>query len=414
MKNLALISDGGVVSSLKASQLLAKFSNGKVASLADLITLRSNTKTTASVWNTWFYTTTLLCYGYYQQKKVFVVSQHLGPLRNEKKLIRWQKSGDRDTVGGRYKYGSPGLPKISQKEFNKLVEGKYGAVTVIDFYEYYREYSKHLNGDRMLRMAARRDPLWSALLGPSAEKFIDVHVKASEEYARTEKKDRGAEKLIFKLDLRDHYGWNPLCDEGLKDFPTDNAVALLMSLGSIQGAWNRDYSLMTEIGVNLNLQGSLSKFAVLRDATMDIETVDYDPVKHWKQYLIENKPSGLDGFYVLTSRAKQLFSEYPKVGNRMDTGEIMHPVVGYEKIKGPNHFVTTDCHFFLKYDIEEVKAIAPEGANAYEIIGDVRPGDRVKVPVQFYKVTLDTTKRVLRRKEVMKNLPLLFFTHSII
>ncbi len=77
--------------------------------------------------------------------------------------------------------------------------------------------------------------------------------------------------------------------------------------------------------------------------------------------------------------------------------------------------ITTDnCLFFLKYHIDEVCKLAPKGANAYHIIGEVQGRDTVTVPIQFYQVTPLTEKRILRNQEVMDNLDLLLEINNVL
>ncbi len=60
-----------------------------------------------------------------------------------------------------------------------------------------------------------------------------------------------------------------------------------------------------------------------------------------------------------------------------------------------------------------MQAVAPEGANAYIIDGEVSCREKGSVPVQFFKVKINEKQRVLRRDEVVGNLDLLLKINGI-
>ncbi len=57
-----------------------------------------------------------------------------------------------------------------------------------------------------------------------------------------------------------------------------------------------------------------------------------------------------------------------------------------------------DNMFFLRYDINEVEAVMPEGANAYVLMSPNTRGDRITV--QFYKATLEMGRKLIPEKEL--------------
>jgi hypothetical protein len=96
----------------------------------------------------------------------------------------------------------------------------------------------------------------------------------------------------------------------------------------------------------------------------------------------------------------------------LDTGIPKYPIKSLTPIGGITTFTGEDIYFFLKYNIDEVKAVAPEGANAYAIAGDVSLGKMV-VPVQFFKVEIDFSKRLLTPEELYDNPSLLLQVNGI-
>jgi len=89
----------------------------------------------------------------------------------------------------------------------------------------------------------------------------------------------------------------------------------------------------------------------------------------------------------------------------MDTGEPEYLVKKWEKVGGPVQFSTTgNGSVFFKYGLKEVQRLAPTGANAYDIVGDPVPVEKMHVcTVQFYKVEADTTKRLVREDELSRD-----------
>ena len=105
------------------------------------------------------------------------------------------------------------------------------------------------------------------------------------------------------------------------------------------------------------------------------------------------------------------FTQYPKQGERMDTWEPEFEVRTMEEMGAPVEFTTTvgGYHGFFKYGIKEVEAIAPPGAYGYTLAGEIQiistGGNPThhRVPIQFYKVDVDTSQRLIHVKELRDN-----------
>jgi len=109
-----------------------------------------------------------------------------------------------------------------------------------------------------------------------------------------------------------------------------------------------------------------------------------------------------DGFYVLKAIGGDWFTQYAKKGEGMDTGAPEYAVAALEPIGGEVPFSTDirGYHAFFRYGLNEVRALAPEGANAY-VLGDVgMAGDRHVATVRFYRAAVDRTRRLPTDKEV--------------
>lgn len=91
-----------------------------------------------------------------------------------------------------------------------------------------------------------------------------------------------------------------------------------------------------------------------------------------------------------------------KKGDSMDHGIPEHPISKVKKLSKGRFTTTVGGYYgFLRYDIKEVEAIAPEGANAY-VVEDCGLIDTTEhwVNVVFYQADIDLTKRALSPDEI--------------
>lgn len=409
MKNLAFLQKD-FLQSLFFALDVAKRLNTRLASLPDLVNIRAHNGAENRVWNRWYTPASTIYFGVNDGKKLIVVAHHLGPLSTKERINKWSKSGTNDEGSDRRAYGIKGLPKITVAEFADLIAGKYGEVTLINFDEYRHGFLSHLRGEHILYSDALIDPLLSALFKEAKTDYLDTCLRISSEHAILNNKEEHAEKKILQLSLKDNYGWNTFTDDR-SPFPEEMPVALFLTLGSAMHYLNNDLSVSTEIRGHEDLNSA--NFVVLNNVKQGMLNVGFNLSRDYKQCLVDNKEP-VATFNVIMTEDNQMFVEYPKDGSRMDTGEAMFPVRNYTAFGQPTSFKTT--HYgspFLKYDINEVKAIAPIGANAYFICGDVVLGKMAEVPIQFCQITYDSSKRILRRQEVANNLPLLLKLNGV-
>jgi len=412
MKNLFFYQQN-LCDALSFAQEVAKQIKGKIATLPDLISLRASSNLGDLIWERWITPLTTIYFGIYKGKKLIVVAHHLGPLNTKERIEKWSKSGSNDKGSTRLAYGEKGLPKITYEEFKNLVEGNYGEVSVLDFEEYwFKNLDYTLLGNHIEKDYALEDVLLNALCGKDFKAFVKKHFEISSKYALEKHKEPGSEQKILELKIKDVYGW-PLFTENHYDFPKKGALALFLTLGRPSFWGNRDLSISTPIIMHDDL-GS-ARFLVINNPKDKFVEIEYSPGKHYEKCLVKSYELISEGSCLTLMRENgNLFVEYPKEGARMDTGEIKFLVTNSKKIGKPTFFKTRINHSpFLRYSIDEVREVMPPSANAYEIIGGVDPGDIVQVPVQFYHVEVDTSQRILRREEVMCNLPILLEINNI-
>jgi hypothetical protein len=410
MKNLAFIQKN-FFDSLMFAQEVAKKSNKKLATFHDLINLRINQNHDDSfVWNRWLTPFATLYLGRHNEKRLIVIAQHLGPLNNKERFLQWAESGKKDDGSNRKQYGSAGLPKISQQEFTDLIEGKFGEVSILDFDEYYTKYGTNVQNSFIHFADAWDDPLLKLLFGAKCNDFLEKHLQISSDNAKKKGKQEGAENKILEIGIRDRYGWY-LFSSNKIDFPDDEPIALFLTFGRLNSYGNHDLSLGTEIRTHED--SGHANFVVLNDENEDVLGIDYNYEKHWQDCLVNNEEK-IPDFFSLMNIGDKLFTQYPKEGARMDSGEPMFEITEYETV-GESTFFKTEIYGspFLKYDIKEAMAIAPKGANAYIIDGEILGRETVNIPVQFFKVQVNSQQRILRDLEVAGDLDLLLKINEV-
>lgn len=411
MENYSFIQKN-LFESLFFAQEVARKLNTRVANFHDLVNLRINQDPSNSLaWNRWYTPFATIYLGRRDGRRLIAVAQHLGPLGNRERFEQWAESGERDDdSGNRHKYGSAGLPKISQQEFADLLDGKYGEVDTLDFEEYYAKYGTHIQMSQIDFLKAGEDPLLKLLFGDQSAAFLQKHFQISRDYAKEKNKESGAENKILEIGIRDRYGW-PLFGSQKVDFPDNEPVALFLTLNRAACYSNHDLSVATEIRTMED--AGMANFVVLGDEKKDVTPVSYSQEKHWINCLVDNEEEVPD-FFVLMEMGEKLFSQYPKEGEQMDSGQPMFEVLEYEKIGDATSFKTKlNGSCYLLYDIQEAIAVAPEGANAYIIDGEIAGGQIATVPVQFFKVKVNSQKRILRSQEVASALALLLKINRI-
>lgn len=404
-ENIMLLHDS-TLTALNLAQALARQVNGHIATLPDIVQIRSLHETNTQVWDRWFSTHTTLYFGVYKDKKYIVVAHHLGPFKSPERLKKW--SDTRDKRNDRAENGFAGSPKITQAEFNKLMRGRYGKVYPIPFDEYYLTFHTTLEGKYVPPSEIMSNPLLRVLLGEYGSAFIEKHQKLSFAYAQENNKEEDASMKILQVALRDVYGcefYNPYDKEAYNKFPNEPA-AFFVHISRLSYWGSDDLSISTDIYLSDDL--GLVNYLVVQDPTQGIYELKFNPERDYEKYTVVNTEPVDEVLYLLAKGEEPQFTQYPKDGNSMNTGAIKHKVLSYEKIGEVTSFNTpTYGSPFLKYHLDEVIAIMPEGANAYMIIGDIDPAEIATVPVQFYKVEVDTANRILTSEEVMSNLSLL-------
>lgn len=360
-------------------------------------------------WDTYYTTMTAEYLGVIKERKYVIVAHGIGPMATLEGVLdayRWH-FGDksRNRTGGR----------ITQAEFEKLANGGYGPVAVIDFEEYRDKFSDDSRfrcpfGYRKVS-DAMRDPLLLARLGPRADEYIHRHASFARKYYQTQHSMEVADPFI--LDVTDAGNLPYWC----RDIEEGYAFAHLTSIGGInlvhhQGgpkppSWACDVSAhewwngVRLLGVRAGSKGEVRNGPNAYDLLR----------KHWRELL---EPTGLNVAPARTIPLMKLpdgtwFTQVPKQGARADTYEPEFQVTTMEKVGELERFYTSSNYPvpIFRYDLREAKAVLPQGANAYTLVGDpVRANDgtdRETCLVQGYRVVVDPTKRLMRETALVND-----------
>jgi hypothetical protein len=425
--------------------------DGKIATMPDIVEARLATNSDDYPWEAYFTTLTAEYFGYSKQGNLILIVAHgIGPmssLAGIQKAYSWEfKDKDRRNRGGR----------ITQQDFWDLEAGKYGEVGIVDFEAYCRLYEYPFL--KVLKLSeALLDPLLKARFGLKTEEYLLVHAGLSRNWHRKmagfkedDKQYQFAETILGRM-----RGENLFCKKNtlpVKEYLQhllDGAVDSDPYIITLEGASNCCYTFGKKYGhrkieegyaiAHLISTGSLCCLHHEGEASLVLDVSCHEwwngvrlvAIKpegdfrsgiqqgpdtnallksHWKELLIPISNVEEVGFRAMVSIGNQWFTQYPKIGERMDTWEPEYLIKSFEKINKPVLFRTTaGGGFFFKFGINEIRAIAPPTANAYSFVSDPEKEynngncTHITAWVQFYRITVDTTKRLMRAEALARN-----------
>lgn len=233
----------------EAAKQALKFAgkDGRLATLPDVIDARLATPLGKAPWEVYFSTNSAEYFGFSRGEIPLIVVAHgVGPMASSDGQVAAYASQlkTRRKEGGR----------ISQKDFQKLVDGQFGEVTIVDFRQYSKRYEfPFLESLRVWE--ALDDTLVRARLGPRSEEYLPRHQMECLVWARQENERRKRGEVI-KFGMR--IG-RPIKEEDLKvisvgdpsnnpyKFKTPDDAPLAHSLGIGQLSYLNGDSLHTEV-----------------------------------------------------------------------------------------------------------------------------------------------------------------------
>lgn len=407
----------GLVPAWKAAAAFAG-PGGRIATLPDVIDARLATPAGTAPWGMYFTTATGEYYGTTRGGvPVLAVAHGIGPLATLEGCVEaysyaLRDNGDRRKSGGR----------IPREAFHALLDGTYGEVAVVELLPFLARY-EYPFGSLTLEQALE-EPLVAARLGgrERAAAYLARHQAIDEAYAQElgprRRQGRVAGIVCMAEDSNSHSYDIPVSKgRGFEHVPRrvedGLAFAHLLAIGQLtntQEASAARAHVQTEVSPHDWHDGA--RFAGWRAnaAAGDIhQGVDVSKaVARCPDLLWRDHGGPVPALDVLVRVGEGWFTAYPKEGARLDTGLPMHRVLSMEPVGGAAAFETTEGGYggWLKYDVSEVLAIAPEGADAYALEGDaesVEGTGMLRQGVRFYRVTADRTRRLATPEEVQSD-----------
>ena len=371
--------------------------DGKVATALDVVDAKLAADAWDPVWTNYISTTSGEFFGKSKQgNKIVVVGHGIEDILNDAEIMERSMKDLRENS----------KIQLTREQFLDFADGKYCPVQVLDHKNIVE--MREFPTSTLSLSEAIFDDLLLARLGPRAAEYLEMHEKIT---AKESEKDKVTQEYCI-LTNEHEYPYAHQCPEN---------CGQLITLGQLVNShhWHEHpqrthASIMSEVGLSdlthaarfiaMTEKGFLSKIR------KGIDGIYKNLSKNWRQLSNPVEPEKEPGFYKLMLVDGEYFAMYEKEGARMDTGISKFHVRSVEEIPGPESFTTTigGYHGLVKYDIEEVKSIAPKDANAYTIenMECIWEGGNPKfheIYVKFYRADIDTSRMILKEDEVKED-----------
>lgn len=409
---MAFYHEDGLVSAWKQAMRFAG-KGGRIATLPDIIAARIAAEPGTVPWERYFTTASAEYMGFGRNgRRIIIVAHGVGPMATIDGILKVYSYQYKDKI--RNLHGG----RISTEQFRALEDGTYGDVHIIDLESFLERYEfpflEHLTATLALF-----EPLVMARFGPRSGEYVERHRKVAQEYHRKNGNGEVMDPYILQMGDAANCSYIHSTGDVFNTLDNGGAFAHLLAIGGLTNMhlgtagpkYPRYPSLTCEVGCHAWSDG-VRIAGVRADATMSgihpgFENIRNLVQRHWKELLRPvSTPSHID-FCALVKIGRQWFTQCPKVGARMDTYEPEFHVISMKKVGDVVPFTTTigdGYHGFFRYNLREMKSIAPLGANAYVVVGDPQIIWKDGNPtlhcarVQFYRVEIDTSRRLVHRK----------------
>ena len=405
----------GLVPSWKLAQKFAG-EGGRIATLPDIIKARLNNIEGDIVWEKWFTTNSAEYFGLGKDGNQKIIIAHgIGPMSTLDGVLKAYsheyKDKTRNNRGGR----------ISQQEFWDLESGKYGSVEVIDFKlileDFHSEGIDYPFSDWLNITQSAKNRLLLARLGPNAQNYLIKQYSITSRWLSQENiKNKSYYQPIIVIGDADNCGYlyHPL----EKDLAFAHLICIDRLTHRIQSG---NPSLITDIRCHEWWNGTrfvgIKKNTIIKGID---KCVDGDSLleQHWEKLMIPNdsppNPRALMNIMIFCNK---MFTMYPKLGGRrLDTGEPEFKIVSLEPIGEPMEFITKigGYELFFRYDLKEVKDLAPKTSNTYQFIEEPvtiykegNTGGYHKTKIQFFRAEIDYSHRLMRSSQLANDYDLM-------
>ncbi|MDD4290569.1 MAG: hypothetical protein PHH83_04880 [Patescibacteria group bacterium] len=407
MYALAIHHSNGLVPAWKQTMRFAG-PGGRIATVPDIINARMSQDLGSIAWERYVTTLTGEYLGISRGgNKIIIVAHGIGPMATLDGICQTYSYEYKDKEG--IKRGG----RISREDFLRLESGYFGSVEIVDFKSVIG-ISEYIFYTFMTLKQAMINPLTKARLGNRCEEYLEKLEKLAQEFSIERNHVNVLEPPIIRIDGASN------CSYDFMELKDDEALAHLITIEQ-----PNNYSLSKNDYPNAPRSNLAHKISChewsnsvrfvgiktghdLRDIHGEIGDITELIFNNWQSLMKPlSKPMNV-GFRRIMKIKNTWFTQYLKRGDGMDLGEPEFLITSIEKVDKPKEFITVirGYHAFFKYNIKEVMAIAPMQANAYEIIGhpeivykDGNP-EYDRATIQFYKIEVDSSKRLVREREL--------------
>jgi hypothetical protein len=405
---------------------------GHIATLPEIIDARLASKPGDFPWATYFTTSSAEYLGRDRDGRLVLVIAHgVGPMATldgiQKAYSHEYKDKSRCSRGGR----------ITVEEFQALVDAADDdKIFVVDYETYYQRY-EHPFCEYLRASQVMDDPVLLARFGglERLENFTLLHMEFASQWLQEKVSEVPDNR--HGLDEGTHQAYLSRREQAMQDdvidpfllqcgdasncgyqwhFREGEVIAHLLSTGGLMNVHHEAHESMAfdvichEWWNGVRFVG-VPNGAVAHPIDKGPGSADQLIKKQWRQLLQPVKPVNKVGLRRLMKIKDTHFTMYPKKGARVDTYEPEFVVTKMEPVGDPVEFQTIigGHEAFFRYDITELKALAPRGANGYTLIDAVEivwgGGNPMwhKTRVQFYRTTVDSSKRVERAANLAKD-----------
>lgn len=383
---------------------------GRIATLPDVINARLATESGSIAWEKYITTSTAEYLGRRRNGSMAIIVAHgIGPMSTLDGILKAYghefKDKSRNNHGGR----------ISQEEFWKLEDGKYGKVVIIDLQELLDNY-KYPFLEILSKAAALAEPLLNARLGLNAHKYIRKHAEIARKWQKENDHD-----APFSGPGTIEMGDASNCSYQHFPLKENMAYAHLITIGGLKNLGYYEHgehrrSLVSDVSCHEWSNGvrfvGISADKEITSIHPGFENISNLISQNWTKLMepaSQVLPIGIRSLIKVGDET--WFTQYPKIGSAMDTCEPEFQVISIKLIDKPIDFTTEICgyHMFFRYNVKEVETIKPFNANAYYLAGEpeiIYSGGNPKyhqIKIQFCHIETDTTKRLIRDKQLRNN-----------
>lgn len=381
---------------------------GRIGTMLDVVDARLATTIGSNAWERYWTTASWELRGRSRGGVELLAVHHGGgPLGTPNGMAEAYARSTREDVGAR----------VPQEMFQRFLDGAYGPVEVVELAPYLKRYRFPFLGILTYGEAAD-DPVLRARLGPRAGELLRKHRQLAEQWCDEQRIERSWYLLQVESPGNCGYPYRKLPDDWA--FAHMLVIDQPMNLSHVEEEPERKgwRSLVVEVGCHersnaVRMLGIRGGDPIIGDLHSGIAALG-DIGRNWRRLMqpVRGQRPRRD-FVNLIRYGRTWFSQHPMGDGVMMSNEPEFRVVDMTPVEGPDTFRTEilGYHGLFKYEEPAVRALAPNGANAYAMGEPTiewsggNPTHHV-APIKWFRVVLNTDERIPRGDELADDIEL--------